>query len=95
MKGLADLSPTARHLYFRLRNHVLRSPELVCSCCCCRRTLHISGADYQRFRAHDDGGASLVELLESGAVLAVFGADGQCQGAAVIVDFGVPSGGDW
>ena len=30
---LGDLSPAARHLFFRLRNHVIGKPERACSCC--------------------------------------------------------------
>ncbi len=86
MKSLADLSPAARHLYFRLRNHVLQVPERACTCC--GRAYHIAPAEYLRCVAADDGGTALTELLEAEALLGVFDEDGRCHGAAVVVDFG-------
>ncbi len=85
MKGLADLSPSARRLYFRLRNHVLQTPERACTCC--GKAYHIAPAEYLRCVAADDG-AALMELLEAEALLGVFDEAGRCHGAAVVVDFG-------
>jgi hypothetical protein len=91
IRTLADLTPGARRLFFRLRNHALRNPGQACACC--GRAFHIATADYVRLVAGDDDGAALPELLEAGALLGVFDETGACHGAAVIVDFGSPDEG--
>ena len=83
---LGDLSPAARHLFFRLRNHVIGKPERACSCC--GWAFRIADTDYLRLVAPDDDGQALLELLEARALLVVFDDDGRCHGAAVVVDFG-------
>lgn len=89
MNPLADLSPSARRIYFRLRNNAMGNPERKCSCC--GETIRLTNIDYVRSiaRSKDDG--ALMELLVARALVGAYDDEGNVRGLAIVVDFGTDS----